>query len=168
MKRSWGQVVQMESGMHKGQWQNWLVQNETPLSAPWIYPMCKARKGTGNKEDSEQIHSVSSTNASPNGLETKHSPRDFIFTQFLSFWPYRAIPFCIFAKHLSSTQLLFIAHFYMQALYKSCRNNTTQILKQLHKNCHLLAKSQDGTIQVDTTPATAQQSIVEHVQAAQH
>lgn len=68
--------------------------------------------------------------------------------------------------HLRSYFL--IAHFYVQALYKSCRNNTTQILKQLHKNCHLLAKSQDGAIQVDTTPATAQQSIVEHVQAAQH
>lgn len=76
----WGGAV-----MHKGQWQGRLVRSETLLSAPWKYPTCMARKGTGNKEDSEQIHSVSSTNASPSGLETKHSPRDSIFTQFLSF-----------------------------------------------------------------------------------
>lgn len=71
-----------------------------------------------------------SVNASPKALETKHSPGNCFFAQLLSFQPYRAIPFCGCAKHLSPTQLICIAHFFCVSASQITQSSATTAKKQ--------------------------------------
>lgn len=84
--------------------------------------MGMARKGTGNKEDSEQTDSVNSENASPNGLKTKLSPGNCFLHDYFHF----DLTVQSLTMHLQNINHLcsyFALLIFMYAPYKSCRNN---------------------------------------------
>lgn len=109
-----------------------------------------ARKGTGNKEDSEQTDSVNSENASPNGLKTKLSPGNCFLHDYFHF----DLTVQSLTMHLQNINHLcsyFALLILMYAPYKSCRNNDVSNSETTKKQ-----KSLGSTNQAVTD--TAQQS----------
>lgn len=82
-----------------------------------------ARKGTGNKEDSEQIHSVNSVNASPNGLKKKKNSPENCFLHDYFHFDLTVQSLTVHLQNINHLCSYFALLIFTHAPYKSCRNN---------------------------------------------